>query len=230
MAFQRSGSRIGSRYQSKKIDPVTLYIAYEGAYDEAEYFDSLAKKIPKQFSHLLVVVPVLKSTTASAPSKVYNDLDKYLTFKSIKLGNAHKAFLVIDTDHHFTGTHVRSTKQVMRDCKDKNIDVLCSNPSFELWLLCHYIDVSEKDQNYLNDVIANRNGFMKRELGHYRNGEEFDSIIKRTRTAIDRENNLKDKSESPDSLPPRGVVSNVGKLFTLIESHGIKLLDSLESV
>jgi hypothetical protein len=227
MAFQRSGGR-GSRYQAKKIDPVTLYIAYEGAEDEAKYFDALALKIPRQFAHLLVVVPVAKSTTASAPIKVYADLDQYLIAKNIKLSSANKALLVIDTDHHFLGTHARSTMQVIKDCRAKNIDVLCSNPAFDLWILCHYIDVSAEEEEFLVQALVNQNDFVKKKVRFYRKGEGFDSIIKRTRVAIERENSLRAKSQNPDVIPPTDLISNVGKLFTLIEERGIRLLDSLD--
>ena len=223
MTFKRSGSR----YQDKSIDPVTLYIAYEGAEDEAKYFSALSIKVPKRFKHLLVVVPVGKSTTAGAPCIVYDDLDQYLLTKNIKLDSSHKALLVIDTDHHFTGTHARKTMQVIKNCKGRHIDILCSNPAFDLWVLCHYIDVSTEDEAFLKKVLRNKNDFVKKQVRSHRRGEDFSSIISRTKLAMTRENNLRVKSTSPSAIPPVDIVSNVGKLFTLIEERGIKLLDSL---
>ena len=129
MAFKRSKPK-GSKYQ-QKIDAVTLHVAYEGAQDEADYFEQLAKSIPKRYLSLLKLVPVKKSSTASAPSKVYDDLCAHLQSNNINLNASNDiAFMVIDRDHHFSGTHQNETRPTVKACKQRNIQVLCSTPNW----------------------------------------------------------------------------------------------------
>lgn len=90
MTFSRSKPR-GSKYQQKQIDPVNIHIAFEGAEDEPEYFNALKHAIPKQFAQLLELVVVNKSSTASAPVKVYEDIAAHLNTRIIKPNNSPKA-------------------------------------------------------------------------------------------------------------------------------------------
>ena len=90
MTFSRSKPR-GCKYQQKQIDPVNIHIAFEGAEDEAEYFNALKHAIPKQFAQLLELVVVNKSSTASAPVKVYEDIAAHLNTTIIKRNNSPKA-------------------------------------------------------------------------------------------------------------------------------------------
>lgn len=161
MSFTRSKPR-GSGYRQKQIDPINVHIAFEGAVDEAQYFAALKRAIPKQFSQLVELIVVDKSSTASAPNKVYDDLVTHLSNRGIKLkphnrnGSDHIAYMVIDKDHFFKDGHVKNTRQTLKNAKLENIEVICSAPSFDLWLLCHYLDIATLDEQIQKALYENK--------------------------------------------------------------------------
>ncbi len=231
MAFKRSTAK-GSKYQ-QKIDAVTLHIAYEGAVDEAEYFAQLSKSIPRQFQALLRLIPVKKSSTASAPSKVYDDLCLHLEAHRVKLNaGSDLAFMVIDRDHHFTGNHQQSTRTAVNACKQRNIDVICSTPSFDLWLLCHYVDISQCSDDYKATALANKkvsadNTFLKLEVSKVRNGESIKALLKHTAQALHNESLL--RQNTPDNImPPTSLQANIGKIIHIMSDHGLPIVTTLK--
>ncbi len=231
MSARQSTPRGGSRYQqSVERKAITIHIAYEGAVDEAKYFEELQDKVLKRYKGLLKIIPVNKSSTDAQPSKVYDDLSNYLEKNKINLNRKNSrdiAFLVIDKDRHFNDTHAKDNVAAIRSCRDKGIIVLCSNPCFELWLLCHYIDVSKKADSYKELAITNKkeNGrtFMKKEVSYYRKGEPFSDLISKTNTALNNEYNLSIQAKNPNSDIPDELVSKVGKIYLTIKELGIEL-------
>ncbi len=230
MTFERSKPR-GSRYQ-QKIDAVTLHVAYEGAQDEAEYFTELAQSIPKQFHSLLRLIPVIKSSTASAPSKVFDDLCTHLDTHKVNLKSGqHIAFMVIDRDHHFSGNHQKETRPAVKACKQRNIQVLCSTPAFDLWILCHYINVAEQNEGFKQKALANKkvstgNTFLKSEVSKAKAGETTKAMLKRTVTALVNEKNLRG-NDTEEAMPPAQLQSNVGKIINIMTDHGVPIVAAL---
>ncbi|NQZ11967.1 MAG: RloB domain-containing protein [Algicola sp.] len=230
MAFERSKPR-GSRYQ-QKIDAVTLHVAYEGAQDEAEYFTQLSQSIPKQFHSLLRLIPVKKSSTASAPSKVFDDLCTHLETHKVNLKTGqHIAFMVIDRDHHFSGNHQKETRPTVRACKQRNIQVLCSTPAFDLWILCHYIDVAGQDEAFKQKALANKkistgNTFLKGEVSKVKAGETTKAMLKRTEVALTNEEKFRG-NDTEEAMPPAQLQSNVGKIINVMIDHGVPIVKAL---
>ena len=227
MAARPSKTR-GSKYR-RKIEPVTLHVAYEGASDEKSYFECLSTTIPKQFSHLLELIPVDKSSTASAPIKVYEDMAAHLDRYKIKLKNSsdHLAFLVIDSDHFFKKSHQRQTSKALAACRQLEVKVLCSAPSFDLWLLCHYVDVAGceqefKDKLWQNQAVSNKHTFAKRAVSQAKNGESMRQLIFRTEAALKHEEQLNQGAER-NEIPPQQLQSNVGIIIKTMISHGIPI-------
>ncbi|TQP13295.1 RloB domain-containing protein [Vibrio cholerae] len=229
MLLKRSSAR-GSDY-SKKIDPIIMHVAYEGKEDEKEYFECLSSILLKRYRKMVQLVPVRKSSTKSTPQQVKDDLVTHLSNSKINLKKttSHLGFIVIDKDHFFSGTHSRSTWKVITECKQRGISVLCSNPCFEIWLLCHYLDLTTKDQLYIETALANkkvgRNSktFLKSEFSKLRNGSNIFSVLENIQTAYENENKLKGLSQEPDKLPPDDLMSNVGKIVKVLLDNGIPL-------
>tara|TARA_R110001583_G_scaffold5444_1_gene29151 strand:- start:632 stop:1324 length:693 start_codon:yes stop_codon:yes gene_type:complete len=230
MAIKKPVSQ-GSRYK-QKIDPVMFFIAYEGAKDEAEYFNALAEifstRVPKRLHNLFQFIPVDKTTTNGANSWVYLDLVQSLKSHGISQINRahHVTFIVIDCDHYFTGTHLTSSMQTLQLCKQKNINVICSNPSFEVWRLCHYLDLSTCSDDFLNKALINKKFFLKKEVSKKLGGESYLDQIKRTKIALQNEDKLKQRLNCIKT-PPTKLQSNIGLIFKQIELKGMPITDYL---
>ncbi|HHF3022479.1 RloB family protein [Vibrio diabolicus] len=229
MLLQRSGGR-GSKY-AKKIDPITMHIAYEGKEDEKEYFEAFSSKLSKRFRNTVRLIAVPKTTSASAPETVKNDLVAHLKKNRINLTRtkSHMGFIVIDKDHFFSKQHQRSTWATIADCNKRGITVLCSNPCFEIWLLCHYLDVASQSEKFKNDALrnkkANKNSksYLKAQVAKFRKGEDVDAMLDRIEYAYNNEAKLKNISKDPHKLPPDDLVSNVGVIVKYLLDNGIPL-------
>lgn len=227
--FQRSSSR-GSKYR-KKINPIYVHIAYEGKEDEKVYFEALEEKIGKRFSHLVTLIPVPKSSTESSPEKVTNDLVEHLAKNKINLNKAsnHYGFIVIDKDHFFNNTHSKKTWDAIGLCTQKGIEVICSNPCFEVWLLCHYVDVSSESEEFRTSALENSKvsatkTFLKKKFSEARGMDIIHVTLERTANAYNNEEKLKRLSADAEALPPVSLQSNVGKIIKLLDDNGIPLL------
>lgn len=225
MAFKRSVAR-GSTFHKKQINPIRVHIAYEGAKTEAEYLKALECSIPKQFNHLLELIPVDKSSTNSSPEKVYNDLANHLDKLGVNLNRSSDdiAFMIIDKDHHFNDTHSANTRLAIRDAKRKGIIVLCTAPAFELWLLLHYMNIKELDDEFKAKALENRNDFLKKEFKDVNVDITFDALIDKTSTALINEKVLFESMENKQELlPPEELCSQVGRIFHVFIENNIVL-------
>ncbi|WP_438499032.1 RloB family protein [Alteromonas australica] len=146
-----------------KIKPAKILIAYEGAVSEKEYFEELKSKIPRQFVNLIDFIPVGKTDySRSSPSQVLQDLirSEHYNQKAISKGIDY-AFIVIDKDHHFDDTHARDSVQALQMCRQKNISVVCSTPSFDLWRLLHCSAVNTYSVEKKSKILSNNNRYVK---------------------------------------------------------------------
>ncbi|WP_439147040.1 RloB family protein [Vibrio sp.] len=229
----RQSSRVrGSKYkQSQTKKAITIHIAYEGAVDEAEYFEQLPSQIFKRYRGLFKIIPIEKSSTDAAPQKVRDDIFAYLDEKKIRgLKNKNSSdivFMVIDRDDHFNNTHAQENIAAINECVDKGVIVLCTVPCFELWLILHYLDVSKETDDFKTKLLENRktkgSTFSKRTMRRLRGGEEFSSMQAKTQVALDNEKALNLLSKNSKSLVPSDLNSRVGVIFKYIEDLGVEL-------
>lgn len=49
-------------------------------------------------------------------------------------------WMLLDTDHYVTGSHVKEFRRIIKEATEKGISVALSKPCFELWLLLHHVD------------------------------------------------------------------------------------------
>ena len=77
----------------------------------------------------------------SSPRAVIERLDKYK--REFATEENDELWVCIDVDHWGSGTHQKMLAQVLRECRQKGYRVAISNPCFEVWLLLHFIELSE---------------------------------------------------------------------------------------
>jgi len=223
----------GSQYARKKIDPITIHVAYEGEKAEKHYFEALEKSISKRFRNLVILFPVPKNAQGSAPDKVVSDLVEHLNSESINLKKTtrHIGFIVIDTDHHFTGKHNKSTQEALRLCKQKGILVAITNPCFELWKMCHLTDISAKDAEFKEKLLQNKKHpesttqtFSKVEYSKLKAELSSKELIKFIPKALEHEKKVNDELEDKTSLsPPKGLYSGVSQIIDKMKEAGFIL-------
>ena len=70
------------------------------------------------------------------PKGMLDDLLKYINNEDIKSEDEVKIFLVLDTD--LSEKRINEIKEIEQQCKDNNIEIITSAPTFEIWYLMHY--------------------------------------------------------------------------------------------
>jgi hypothetical protein len=227
--FQRSQGR-GSSYQRKKINATILHVSYEGAEDEAKYFEVWVAALPKRYKHLIKIIPVPKQDNSkSSPSAVVQDLVDHLKKNKVNLNNkGDKAYIVIDVDHHFSGTHMTTTSAALRKCKEMKIKVICNSPAVDLWFICHYENPTDWTDEFKEKALRNKRRFLKSYLGGIRQKETISELIKRTETARVNCQALRNEIDRPEHIPPSGLLPNVDLIWNDIDKMGIKTKDFFE--
>ncbi|HCE2054022.1 TPA: RloB domain-containing protein [Vibrio parahaemolyticus] len=229
MPLKRPAPR-GSRY-NQKIDPKTFYVAYEGIDDEKEYFELFPQKIQKRFLRNFSFIPVEKSSTDAEPVHVLRDLEAKMEQDGVKINKGNDnyvAYIVIDTDHHFTGTHTRETANVLQQCRQKGIKVALTNPCFEVWLMCHFEDLTLRSAEFKadlvkNDKVSRHKTYAKLKWSEIKNSRTMPEVLKHIEQAIINEETLNNACENTESTPPDGVYSGVGNIFKEIKKCGIPI-------
>ncbi|HCM0971117.1 RloB family protein [Vibrio parahaemolyticus] len=228
MPLNRPAPR-GSRYSQKKIDPKIFYVAYEGAEEEKEYFSLFASRIQKRFAQNVKFVAVDKSSTDAEPVHVLADLEARINDDGIKNNSDDiELYIVIDTDHHFKGTHTRETVNVLQQCRQKGIKVALTNPCFEVWLMCHFEDLTQKPEEFKaalleNKKITRHNTFAKVAWSEIRDSRQMPEVLKHIEQALNNENKLNSQCENPQNTPPDNLYSGVGQIFREIKDCGISI-------
>ena len=126
----------------KRVDGVhrdanLVVIASEDRYAVKQYFD-LFKSTQIQFR-------VLETEDGkSSPEQVMTRLDQFM--RDYDFGEGDQFWFVSDTDHWVESNHIQNLVEVVRQCRQKGIQVALSNPCFELWLLLHFADFPSGDR------------------------------------------------------------------------------------
>lgn len=120
----RSLQRDVSGYRDDRL----FIIACDDTYAPKQYFDFF--KIPRVQIH---VIP-----TTAGDSAARHVLERLL---SIKVEDYDERWLVLDTDHCTSGSHLPGFLEALSEAKQNGIKIALSKPCFELWLLLHHIEV-----------------------------------------------------------------------------------------
>lgn len=124
-------------------DANLIVLASEDKYAVRQYFE-LFRSTRIQFK----VLPT--ENGKSAPGHVMARLNEYM--KEFDFGEGDKFWVVCDCDHWIESGHIQSLTQVIRECRQKGIQVALSNPCFELWLLLHFAEFPEDPELTRADV------------------------------------------------------------------------------
>ena len=70
------------------------------------------------------------------PKGMVNDLINYMNNIDAKSEDYIRTFLVLDTD--LNEKRIRKIKEIEQKCKENNIEIITSAPTFEIWFLMHF--------------------------------------------------------------------------------------------
>lgn len=227
MPFKRSPSRSKTSYK-KKLNPRKIFIAFEGSNDEKDYFNEIKNSIPNRFKALLelIIVEQNEGDTLSAPQHILERLDKKLRLEKNQIKKTKDlAFLIMDRDRYFSNSHCRATSNVIQQCKQKGFRFLCNTPSFDLWILLHYKDLTIESQSYRDKIrsnsrISNKLTFIKKEVSIQKELASELPITKRVHIALENEKRLASLAHN-NQLPNDDVFSVVGQVIEAIIEQGI---------
>jgi hypothetical protein len=175
----------------RKVKPVRdaslVVIASEDRYAVQQYFDF--------FKSTRIQFRVLETQDGrSAPEHILNRIDEYI--EEFEIGEGDTFWIVCDCDHWVEPNHVQNLTHVLRQCRQKGIQVALSNPCFDLWLLLHFADFPAEDVLTCNEV-ANR---LRAAAGVYDKTKVYNLPIddEKVSAAVKR---AADKHPSPEEIP-----------------------------
>lgn len=70
------------------------------------------------------------------PAGMVEDLVNYMHNEDVKSEDNARIFLVLDTD--LDEKRISEIKGIEQNCKENNIEIITSSPTFEIWYLMHY--------------------------------------------------------------------------------------------
>ena len=145
---------------TKERDCSLFAIACEGAETEPNYF-----KYFEYFKRIKVDIitheespdtydtETYNKNNKSAPKYVLQKAQDYLEKYGLDLSNKDSLWLVIDVDQW----EKSSIQEVYEKAKSQNINLIISNPCFEIWLLFHWCDNLDK-------IDCSKSTILKKEL------------------------------------------------------------------
>lgn len=149
-------------YEEESETPARLIIiSCEGCVTEPEYFNTVSKKLDDHISSIVKVEIVDKETTASEPKDILNNLNSYID----KYGCNNKydsVWLVCDREK--VEARRRNIEAIKPECDEGGFKIALSNPTFELWLLMHLVDISNYDEV---EIFENKKVFKSKSSRRY---------------------------------------------------------------
>mgnify|MGYP000692908336 CR=1 FL=1 len=185
-------------------------LAYEGNHTEPQYYEALKETLKhKEFTLHIESLKRSKNDTNSAPKHVFKALkEKQREFNFRK---SDEFWMIIDKDDWKHDEWVKKCES------ESNFHIALSNPTFELWLLLHVVDVSKLSKEIIDEIEKNRKisrkkRYLERFLAEKLNGYSktkvpTDQILPYLENAIDQAEKL-----------------DVGDIRTNMGSHNYKLV------
>lgn len=186
--------------------PSLIVIATEGAETEQRYFSGIKDKLENASSTLQLKILPAREHNLSAPKHVLNQLLRYQ--QQFTMDRNDELCLVIDRDKQ--SWSAKEIAWIAQEAAKKQYLLAISNPSFELWLLLHHVDITAESYSYQQHAEANKNHFLKKEISRTLNGYKtsrlnIDDFWKNTHIAIHRAKQLdvNPKQRWPSALGTR---------------------------
>ncbi|HDY7860562.1 TPA: RloB domain-containing protein [Vibrio vulnificus] len=148
--------RTSRERRSEQFEVTKVIIAPEGISTEVDYFNGIVTyfkeykgHVSKRFEQLIDVIKRGEFETeetdaqfaigSSSPDAVVSYATSYIDKYHPEFDkDKDKVFIIIDKD----GWEDKKLSNALSLCKQKNYQLIISNPAFELWLLLHFVDVS----------------------------------------------------------------------------------------
>ena len=193
-------------YKPRKKTPL-IVICSEGGKNTSEetYFKNFKRPdLRIQFS----------SGNSTDSKGMLEDLINYIKNEDIESEDNCRIFLVLDTD--LDDEKINMIKTIEKECKDRNIEIITSAPTFEIWYLMHFRD---------NRLVFSNSKEVKREIktliGGYRESTNIFPIInnwvdKAIKTAKSIETNVNNNGEDLHKHNPH---TSVYKIIDAIDEH-----------
>lgn len=209
----QSPVRIGRAERELRDDRVFL-VATEDTYAPKQYFDGLSLGRVR-----VVVLPTPEGSGLCAPCHVVERLSAH--FRDAKeAGNVQdddEFWVLMDTDHHVNENHEKGFIEALDSARKSGFRIAISNPSFEIWLLLHHVD--------LDGAVSHRSSAsVQRELatvlGSYDKSKLDATLfpIARIPEAIRRARALEDSPDDPKGYWPTRPGTRV---YRLMEALGL---------
>ena len=154
---------------SESIEPVSkFFFAFEGSLTEPDYFRGLERyRDQLEFNKLIELVVLDRATddTFSHPKHILEGTIEVLdSGEHIYDSEVDEVWLVFDRDKQ--NVKPEQLDFVIAECKKKNYKIALSNPTFELWLLCHFdkVNLLSPEELLKNKKISNKHNFISRQL------------------------------------------------------------------
>lgn len=149
--LNRRPVRIGRAQRDLRDDRIFV-VASDDAYAPKQYLEGLSFPRIK-----FVPLPTIPGE-ASAPYHVVQRLKEAFDgfHERGEIQNGDEFWVLLDTDHYITGSHIKDTLAALQSAGHKGFNVAMSNPCFELWLLLHHLDVAPGTVFTDCDAVAQR--------------------------------------------------------------------------
>ncbi|MBP0020784.1 MAG: RloB domain-containing protein [Cyanobacteria bacterium SBLK] len=140
---------------SKKYSGKLFIIVAEGDKTERNYFKTFRIKYEEDFRKKDLYFEFLdrENPSQSSPQAVYQRIQNFcerLKSKKREITEDDEFWIVIDTDDY--GNRKEIIEKIAEDCeKPNNYYLALNNPCFEIWLICHLIDLDTKLGDCLDD-------------------------------------------------------------------------------
>ena len=179
------GGREGQeRYRRPRKLHKRLIVVCEGRKTEYFYFSSLRTLLVQAELAALKVLSGRGSNPIDVVQHAIRHRDADVAEGIFEEGD--RVYALIDVD-----PHDRSKEQpldtALQIARNSGIQVLLSNPSFEVWILCHVLSAAEMKRSFVdpdavNSELKKRLGFGKTELNA--NHRLFEPLVKRAKDAV----------------------------------------------
>lgn len=168
---------------SARRDASLIVIAAEGQKTEPSYFEGLKDSLHNSKVHVNIIER--DDASLSAPKHVLKQLKDFKT--EYKLNNNDTLWMVIDLDRWSV-----SLPNIATQCVQGRLNLIVSNPAFELWLLLHLKGLNEYSQDEINRFTGETlKSELRNILGSYNPSNlDINQFIHLTEIAIERAREL----------------------------------------
>lgn len=118
-----------TRDKDRLRDDRLFIVASDDSYEPKQYFDFFQ----------LVRVQVYVVETPLDENRCHA-IDVLQRLEGIEHEEQDERWMLLDTDHYVNGPHIKEFRRIIKEAKEKRINVALSKPCFELWLLLHQAD------------------------------------------------------------------------------------------